>query len=821
MRIHTNNQLDQQWRTDYDLLVHPPKEITERDTTNERLEIGSLVRRSDLGNHYGGISMEQYEQIKEIDGIKVAAPLSFLGYLETTWSTLRYPIGNEDYGFYYLESMQGIFDGIRYRATSSSDLWTNGRYYQYVYVEDHRGFFDQMINVSEKGGWSQLGVPLSKTIRAGGYAWSLIAIDPEAEASLLGLDQAIIDGEYLPIQEQLMIENNVAILPFILSNRTYDTKDTSTIYKIEVDESLSVEEMIELGGVEYLKTLPKKEIAHVEINPFSEDLLFFNGDLIVDQNGELTKEPRGFSYSDWRDYFRLGENNHNFEGEFNGSPLYKATPISRSGEQLYYRTIEYDQFKRKVAYDIYGRFNPNQLQGLHTTSKEPKAPDFYNPETVYITHDTTGKPYEQRIAYQPSPYKHSYYTGGVDAITTLTAAKLFNREKPISIIRVVVDGVGERNPVSMAKVERVAAEIRELTGLQVEVMLGAADRKVQILLDDFEGVPGYGYLLEGWSQAGASFVIEDRVSNTNLLLGFYILLIGMIGIFLVYRNYVEVRRKDIEVLYTFGWSKTKILHSLLLESTLLLGIVGLVIVITRFSFGANWEIEQFWMAVGAILLISILAISLLFILPLFRGMGKAINLRSSGEHILHLFSERPSRSLWSYLWRSMLRHPLRSIIKFVIIYITMLYVILFLLAKGDSSADLMLTFLGESINLILEPYQWVLFILGLLLAIVSFLAIEVNQIEKRTRELQLFRAWGWRTRKWLLLYILEEFFISSLAIAFAVGTVILLNIGTAFDQMLTQNLLYLLVITTLLSTLLLGFLTILGRSKDNRLREFI
>lgn len=825
MRIHTSEQLDDQWRTDYDLLVHPPTDIEEEDVINEQTEIGSLIRRSDMGNHYGGISMEQYEQIKAIPGVKVAAPLAFLGYLEADFGSIYYPIERKDYGFYYMERKAEIFDGIRYRATTDEDDWRNSRYHQYITQEEIREKWNndwmKLADYYSQGGWSPAGVPPSSTFRGDGYAWSLIAVDPDAEKELLGLDQAMIDGEYLPVQENLLYEKNVALIPFILSNRAYDVRDISTVYRVEVDESLTVEDLFALGGVEYLKTLPKQEIAHLEFNPYSEELLFHHGNLQLEPNGEIRKESYLFSYSDWRDLYRFGELDQQYEGEFDGNPLYRVNPVRKSGEQIFYRTASYDKFNRKVSYDIYGRFDPSQLRSQHTTSKEPKAPDFYNPDSVYITHDTNGKPYEQRIVYQPSPYKNGYYTGGVDAITTLTAAKLFNRDHPISIIRVVVDGVGERTPVSMAKVERIATEIREMTGLQVDVMLGAADRKVQILLDDFEGVPGYGYLLEGWSQSGASFVIEDRVSNTNLLLGLYIFVIGIIGLLLVYRNYVELRCKDLAIQYTFGWTKWEIFRSLILESLFVFIVVGIIFAAARFSIGKEWEDESFWLAIYVISSVAILAVVFLFLFPLLLGLGRQNNLRESGERILHLRAKRPSRSLLGYVWLNIFRYPLRSIIKLLILLCTIIYAILFLGTKGESTTDLMLTFLGERIDLILKPYQWILFALGIGLAFGSYLAIIINQMEKRTREIQLYRAWGWSRARWLNLYIIEELVISSIALLFAILVGIAFTTNEASSTHLDLTTLTLLIMGTIFATLLLLMFTILGRSHENRLGEFM
>jgi putative ABC transport system permease protein len=828
MKIATNEELDDQWRTEYDLLISPnPEQDSSATVQAEKSDHPgiegekTLVRRSDMGNHYGGITLEQYEKIKMIEGVKVAAPISFLGYISAKGVDISFP--TDGYGFYLSDDRTQVFDGIRYR--SMEDENDKNRLQDNAVIEYMSEERMNEINKDLQKYWDQGWVPttyskIGTQLRSGEYFWSLIAIDPEEEKKLLGINEAIIEGKYLPQEDQLSSEMGVPKIPVILSNRTYDVKKSYKVEKIATDENLSSEQIFELGGREYLLSLPRKEIAQVELNPYSEEYLYYYGELTY-ENGTLVKNaPPDFSWSSMSVVAQMGPIQYQYRGELDGNPLYIANPIRKTGEFIHYRNINFNHLEREFGFDVYGKFDPSLLRSLHATNKNPKAPDYYNPEKVYYTHDVKQKAYDKRIEYQPAPFKTGYYTGGVDAITTLKAAEFFLGDKPISIIRVIVDGVGKRTQESMNKVERVAQQIRKETGLRVDVMLGAADRKVQILLDDYEGAPGYGYLLEGWSQPGASFQIEHHVSGTNLMLGSFILVMGTIGLVLIYRNYAESRRKDLTILYTNGWTKGKIYITLFIETCVVFIAITTVLFLLKLTPGLSWGNRQFIISYLMVIGISIIAVLFAYILPMIRKIGNRLNLKGSGEVIIYVFAKRPVQSFISYLLISLIRYPARTVIKFFILFSTVVYLYLFLLAKGSSSKFLMVTFLGENIELMLEPYQWFLLAVGILLAIGSYFSVQVNQMEKRTREIQLYTAWGWKRSKWIWLFILEEILISFTAIISGCGVGILILTSVQQTEIVHSYFILLLTAVTVILTILLLMIPLISRPQQNRLREF-
>lgn len=76
--VVADQSLSRYWRTTYDILVRPPETVTEIERRY------GLVEANHLSGTPGGITFEQYETIKRLPGVEVAAPIAMLGYMRRT-----------------------------------------------------------------------------------------------------------------------------------------------------------------------------------------------------------------------------------------------------------------------------------------------------------------------------------------------------------------------------------------------------------------------------------------------------------------------------------------------------------------------------------------------------------------------------------------------------------------------------------------------------------------------------------------------------------------------------------------------------------------
>jgi hypothetical protein len=95
--------IGQNWRSTYDLVVLP---------SHTPISSQQNVPPDHLIDFHSGISMQQYQQIKSLPGIAVAAPLSFIGNADFPIPFINFGTGHLAPGFYSLHWTLTAFDGL-------------------------------------------------------------------------------------------------------------------------------------------------------------------------------------------------------------------------------------------------------------------------------------------------------------------------------------------------------------------------------------------------------------------------------------------------------------------------------------------------------------------------------------------------------------------------------------------------------------------------------------------------------------------------------------------------------------------------------------
>ena len=163
------DELQKRWQASYDIIVRP---AGTRSVTEEE----NLLDPNFLSGLSGGISIEQYEQIKAIDGIEIAAPIAMIGYL--LFSIDLEELELEGNGTYRLVTEEINNIGIKEKRNVTTTYFTRG---------NNEVIQEKFI---ETGGDYFLGIPYETY----STTWTVLlaGIDPEQEAKLVGLDQAIV-----------------------------------------------------------------------------------------------------------------------------------------------------------------------------------------------------------------------------------------------------------------------------------------------------------------------------------------------------------------------------------------------------------------------------------------------------------------------------------------------------------------------------------------------------------------------------------------------------------------------------------------------------
>ncbi len=224
--------LQQRWHSSYDIVVRP----TGSRSVTEDLK---LLEPNYMSGLDGGITRKQYETIKQMTDVEVAAPIAMIGgtYIGT-------PIGS------HTIKKQGIY---RLRINSQQD--TGLKIEQYI-TNHYLGAGWEPLKDATKTGLSPLGVGKVSLYEQGTYEM-IAGVDPEAEARLVGLKDAVhatAHSRYFDPNTKITKRGDGAIqIPVLLNEQEYSTVKTSYTYEdvllpLQDDSMNATVNMIEQKG---------------------------------------------------------------------------------------------------------------------------------------------------------------------------------------------------------------------------------------------------------------------------------------------------------------------------------------------------------------------------------------------------------------------------------------------------------------------------------------------------------------------------------------------------------------------------------------------
>lgn len=304
------------FRAAYDILARPADSFT--DLERER----GLVRANYLGGLHGGITRDDYETVRAIAGVEVAAPIANIGYV---LPYAEIPV-----------TLDGLLDGsgvelYRLRLDWVSDRGAS-RYPvgdRYVYVTSRNPFLaldeqgrevapsrgqlhelvpgvDDPLPVCSRFGFDATGAPRPETrgprppllscfstvtpeVAQGlepGVVGTIVtlrppillsAVDPEEEAALVGIDGTITTGRYLapgepaaPGAVRSEPPSFVDLVPVIASDRSYvDARLEADVEQLPVPDPAEVPRILADydRAYDWLVDLPGEPVAERSVEP--------------------------------------------------------------------------------------------------------------------------------------------------------------------------------------------------------------------------------------------------------------------------------------------------------------------------------------------------------------------------------------------------------------------------------------------------------------------------------------------------------------------------------------------------------------------------
>jgi putative ABC transport system permease protein len=604
------------FRPAYDILVRPRGARTAVESKT------GTVQPDFLSGIYGGITMAQYRKIQQIPGVQVAAPIALVGYAELNASRFV-PVPK---GALAGSGRQLYRISTTYVNDNGASRVTQPPGYLYVTPLRLRGSFNvgaapatdgtgpgctQTINTalspetnpfgaagqSYASCWSRVNqYDLGRAAAGGGASgtepgywveWTIpmliAAIDPDAEAKLDGLNKALVSGSYLKENEG----DSGPTFPVLASADSGMNEYAQTTL-----QQLAATPVMPDMNARWASTQASalgRTVASVRTTAQQAYDFAVKG---LGPTITVTNRQGTFTGISFNGYWSIGQVDYQRTTAGALVPRQVVNPpsvwyvgtvgsVAMDDEDTQYRivtshAVSVAQNSAAVSQispliKVAGVFDPARIRSFDPLSRVPLGD--YQP--VAATPATAAS---RRVLHVgdllPSQNLGGLVSQPVNLVTTLRALPVLENTllftgvhaaDPISVIRVRVAGVTGPGALSRARINLVAQQIAQRTGLDVDIVAGSSPSAVTIdLPGDRFGQPPLT-LSENWVKEGVALAIISAVDKTSVVLFTLILVVCVLFVGNAATAAVRGRRRELGVLAAVGWRRSRLFGTVLGE----------------------------------------------------------------------------------------------------------------------------------------------------------------------------------------------------------------------------------------------------------------
>lgn len=757
--------LQQRWTASYDIVVRP--EGT-RSVTEEK----KLLEPNYMSGLSGGISMEQYETIKKIEGVDVAAPIAMIGYMDYTVNYGTAKVTDE--GLYRIKRSKIVNNGLEEKSSISNSYFPIG-------------VWDYM----NKGGEYGVGAPF---LELDVYSSSLLAgIDPEQESKLVGLDKAVVNvGESRYFNDDDVYStasfqgNLLHQIPVLVNKESFvDGEVGITIERLTIpitseNADKIMDEVKGEGGKSYLDTIEGREVLHYS---WKSDEIFQK---FVSENTGVNWETGEITEIIQKPLSTTSLNGIHFKPnpiEYQGiaSPYVERWPYTyqvvpfKNGENTIgnYKNLETYRKPELVAKEFIDlpKLLPQWIgfydAGNLNLSKDPTTElpmETYRPASAEFVMDAEENPINPPKTVKPSDDPLGFLSDPPGMLTTLEVAEKLLGDQPISSIRIKVAGVSNLGEDSHAILERVANEIEEKTGLITDITLGSSPQLALTYVPGLNGNDAVGWIQQPWVNIGSSISIfkETKVSFVGIIAS--VIAVAIVYVWSSGIVNLLARRKEFAVLLSIGWRPRQLNRLLLMESFIIGSFVAVVswmmLALVYISSETTLSLTRF-VSTG---LFGFIVYMLGAVVPMFiaRNISPYEAMRS-GEISTQSKRIVQARGLYRMAFNHFIGKWKRSLLSVISIALPTALLAVFLYITIRLRGVMFTSLLGEFVAFEVGLIHYIAVLIALVIAILTTAEITWQNVSERQDEIALLQAIGWRRSAIRRLILTEGFWAGLLA----------------------------------------------------------
>lgn len=758
IHIAVTETISEHWRGGYDLLIRGI------DSQSEIEKSSGLMDGNFLGEATYGITFEQLRQIQSFEDVEIAAPLAPIGYALNATQGIVFQLDDPKLDTVYRFS---------YRISGDKEQVIAENVVTCLYSGGPTGF-------DCRGADSLIGGGEDPLLILGGYfpvGWKLIAgIDPLQEDRLTGLSFSVPrsrDNRYLSENEKLlnvqsrhMDDSKSLEIPLIVNETAY--VDQTLIFNSSSVRETSVGRFVENGVVnwtavdELFAGSDETESVLYSIDLTGNITALNTQNVYLKPDGNISFSKNGFSFSSDTQLILLPKS-FDYEMGDGESPALRIRPSGTWGKavvpllhELRLNPNYQDQpvdlppetvLNRKLEVVRPPGFRLNVI-GTYDFEKLNSYADplSYVPLGIYQPPLARG---EDGSELRPDLNPAGFIPQPAFGLTNLAAAKyLIGREDFISSIRVRVGGIDSYTPENVDRVQRVASQIRGLTGLRVDVVAGSSPREVQI------DVPGVGMVWENWTTLGEAARITSGFNRIN---AFFFSLFALTAVFfLLTMAQLEVQnsRISIGVLKSVGWRRRDVISGLL-RAQIAPFLIGFAFASLFGIIISAWQrvrfdpIGSFFVLFGfgvTLFLSAYLAIQRSAGQPPAVDFSVGAGAEDSAVSRSIFFSRSPIKSIFRLALNQLCRRPRRIVRSIFILSLSVFCAAFTIFVILNFHRQLTISLLGDRIGVeIGDAHLLIVWAMGLMSLLIVYAVLWMS-VSERSDEYALFRAFGWERR---------------------------------------------------------------------------
>jgi len=788
-------------RSAYDILVRP------RGTQTPVEKASGEVRPGFLDGVFGGISLAQWHEIEKIPGVSVAAPVAMVGYtIQNVFLPVHLaPIVGSGSRQLFSLSVDTVTDrGLSHIPSPPSYLYltrhrlqepprsgtlpqlnepvreieangrkvpvcsSSGRHYSNPYDAVAREF-DECISLA--GGHPDLTTSLKVAVPL-----LIEAISPTAEAKLDGLNHSIVAGRYLRAGDVPSrgtgANGGSTVFPVIVSSRNYlDDAFDLAIRRLPASAANGVLTQ-ELASHDNASrgTGPVVERRRVGINAAYQVLVrqlrgLVDRDVFSPVDGLWRVGPVSYGSSTsvlhpistanpasvWRSHFQ-------YDGFVAVPPDNQDTAFRKVHEHLAFNNAVPGALPAPTAVGV---FDPSKI--------EPFNPLTHVPLGGYEPIQATPADASSRAALKgrdllPNGNLAGYLAQPPQLVTTLSSLPLLessqayagklDASRPISAIRIRVAGITGLNALSRARVNLVAQDIIQKTGLQVDITSGSSPstRATDLPAGKF-GRPPLA-IDEGWIVKGVALQILRAVDRKSLVL--FVLVLFVCGLFVLNATTaaVRARRSELGLLACVGWSPAQLFLTVLTEQALVGLVAGAVGVAVAVPIAHATNLHVTAARIGIAVFAAVVLTMLAGMVPA-RAAARARPLEALRPAVGRFRSRRAVRGRLGLATRTLVRTRGRSLVAIAGLAFGIASTVLLLAVTTSFNGQLAGDLLGQAVTVRVRGVDYAAVIVMLAIGVFGIADVLYLNVRERAAELATLQAAGWSRVDVTRLVVLE------------------------------------------------------------------